>query len=314
MLTYTIHRLAVAVPVIALVALGTFGLIHLMPGDPATTMAGDGATVEQIAEVREELGLDRPFLAQFASWLGGVVAGDFGQSFSYNVPVSHLIDQRVGVTASIVVVGLVIAVLIGVPAGVLSGMRPGGLTDRIVTGLTTLGLAVPSYWLAMLLIVVFAVQLGWFDAAGYTPLSEGVGPWLRSMLLPGLAVASTSAADIARQTRSSVMTVASQDFIRTGHAMGLAPRTITTRHLLRNSGVPIVTVTGLQVERLIGSAVVVEILFAMPGIGQLTLRGVQTQDIPTVQGVVVLIATVVILVNLLVDLSYAFINPRLRRQ
>ncbi|WP_375000758.1 ABC transporter permease [Aeromicrobium sp. CTD01-1L150] len=313
MVTYALHRLALALPVIIIVACGTFALVYLMPGDPATTIAGDGASTADIAAVRTELGLDKSFLAQFGGWLAAAVTGDFGRSFQYNVPVAELIGQRIGVTASIVVVGWLLAVLLGVPVGLLAGMRPGTLVDRALTGIATLGIALPSFWLAMLLISLFALQLGWFDATGYTPLSAGVGPWLKSLLLPGLAVASTSAADIARQTRSSVITVGAQDFVRTNRATGLAPLAVM-RHVLRNSGVPIATVAGLQVERLIGSAVVVEILFAMPGVGELMLRGVQTQDLPVIQGVVVLVAAAVIVVNLLVDVSYVFINPRLRRQ
>lgn len=179
--------------------------------------------------------------------------------------------------------------------------------------MTTLGIAVPAYWLAMLLIAAFALGLGWFDATGYTPLAEGFGPWLQSMLLPGLAVASTSAADIARQTRSSVITVMGQDFVRTVRAMGVPQGAVLFRHVLRNAGVPTLTIAGLQVERLIGAAVVVEILFAMPGIGELTLKGVQTQDVPVIQGAVVLVAAVVIVVNLLVDIAYTLVDPRLRK-
>lgn len=314
MIGYAIRRLLVAVPIIIIVALGTFLLVYLMPGDPAATIAGDGATVEEIERVRHELGLDKSFFAQFADWMGGAASGDLGESFHYGVPVSDLLMQRIGVTLSIVVVGWVMAVLIGVPAGLIAGMRPGSMTDRVITTLTTLGISVPAFWLAMMLISFFAIKLGWFDATGFSPLSEGFGAWLKSMFLPGLAVAATSAADIARQTRSSVVTAVGQDFIRTNRAMGIKPSSVMMRHVLRNAGVPVATVAGLQIERLIGAGVVVELLFAMPGIGELTLVSVQSQDIPSIQGVVVLVAAIVIVVNLLVDLSYAWINPRLRKR
>lgn len=314
MIGYIIRRLLVALPIILIVACITFGLVYLMPGDPAATMAGDGATAEQIAAVRTEMGLDRSFFVQFFDWTGSALTGDLGRSFHYGVPVTDLLGHRLSVTLSILVVGLVFSILIGVPAGLIAGMRPGTKTDRIVTGFTTLGISVPSFWLAMVLISIFAIELRWFNATGYTPITEGFGPWFYSMLLPGLAVASTSAADIARQTRSSVATVVGQDFIRTNRAMGVKGTSIRLRHVLRNAGVPIATVTGLQVERLIGGAVIIELLFAMPGIGELTLTSVQSQDIPSIQGVVILVAAVVIVTNLIVDLSYAWINPKLRKR
>lgn len=314
MIGYAIRRLLVAFPIIVIVALITFGLVYLMPGDPAATMAGDGATAEQIAAVRTEMGLDRPFFIQFFDWGGSALSGDLGRSFHYGVPVTELLSHRIGVTVSIIVVGLFFAILIGIPAGLIAGMRPGSATDRIVTGLTTLGISVPAFWLAMVMISIFAIELGWFNATGYTPISEGFGGWLYSMLLPGLAVAATSAADIARQTRSSVVTVVGQDFIRTNRAMGVKSASITMRHVLRNAGISIATITGLQIERLLGAAVVVELLFAMPGIGDLALTSVQSQDIPAIQGVVILVASIVIVTNLVVDLSYAWINPKLRKR
>lgn len=314
MIGYALRRLAVALPIIVIVACVTFGLVYLMPGDPAAALAGDNATAERIAEVRHEMGFDRPFFVQFGDWMISAAQGDFGKSFHFGVPVTDLLAHRMTVTFSIVIVGWIIAVLIGVPAGLIAGMRPGSITDRIVTGLTTLGISVPSFWLAMVLISIFAISLRWFDATGYAPISDGVGPWLYKLILPGLAVAATSAADIARQTRSSVATVVGQDFIRTNHAMGVKGGSIRLRHVLRNAGIPVATVAGLQIERLIGAAVVVELLFAMPGLGDLTLTAVNTQDIPSIQGVVVLVAAIVIVVNLIVDLSYAWINPKLRKR
>ncbi|GAB3305596.1 ABC transporter permease subunit [Epidermidibacterium keratini] len=314
MIGYALRRLAVAGPLILIVAFGTFGLVYLMPGDAAVSIAGEGASAEEIDQVRSDLGLDRNIFVQFFDWTASALTGDLGHSFYYDESVSTVIGQRIGITLSIVVVGLVMALLVGVPAGIVAGMRPGSKTDRIITALTTIGIAVPAFWLAILLIGLFAIQLNVFNATGYRPITEGFGPWLASLILPAAAVASTSAADIARQTRSSVATVVGQDYIRTARAMGVRNSSITMRHVLRNAGVSIATVAGLQVERLIGAAVVVELLFAMPGLGQMALIGVQTRDIPAIQGVVILIAVIVIVVNLIVDMSYAWINPRLRKR
>ncbi len=314
MLTYTLRRILSTIPLVLIVAAGTFGLVYLIPGDPARSILGDGATVAQIDAVRRELGLDSSLPVQLGRWISSFFLGDLGNSFQYHVPVTQLIGNRMSVTVSIVIVGLIFSLLIGIPAGVVAGLRPGSKTDRAVTFLTTVGLAVPTFWLAMLLVGLFAISLRMFNATGYTPISDGIGPWLHAMILPGLAVALTSAADCARQTRSSVAAVADADYVRTSRAMGLKTRSIVFRHILRNSGVPIITVAGLQVERLIGAAVVIEIVFGMPGIGQLILTSVLSKDVPTIQGVVVLLGTVIILMNLLVDVSYAWINPRLRKR
>lgn len=312
MLRYSVDKLITAVPLLVIVALGTFGLVFLMPGDAAVTIAGEGATADQIAAVRRDLSLDQPLLVQFSQWVQGVVVGDFGMSYSYNASVKYLIMQRIEVTISLVFVGLLIAAVVGVALGVFAGLKAGGVFDRITTTLVTLGLAAPTYWIAILFIIVFALQLGWFSATGYAPLSEGIGPWLLSVVLPASAIAITSIADISRQVRATVSGVLDRDFIRTARAMGVPRGHIIVRHIGRNSGIPAVTIVGLQVERLIGAAVVVEILFAMPGFGTLLLNAVLNQDLPVIQAAVLLVAVVVILTNLLVDLSYGLINPRVR--
>jgi len=215
MLTYTLRRILITIPLVLIVAAGTFGLVYLIPGDPARSILGDGATVAQIDAVRRELGLDSSLPVQLGRWISSFFLGDLGNSFQYHVPVTQLIGNRMSVTVSIVIVGLIFSLLIGIPAGVVAGLRPGSKTDRAVTFLTTVGLAVPTFWLAMLLVGLFAISLRMFNATGYTPISDGIGPWLHAMILPGLAVALTSAADCARQTRSSVAAVADADYVRT---------------------------------------------------------------------------------------------------
>lgn len=311
--SFFLQRVLSLVPVVLLVALVAFGLVHIIPGDPAISIAGESAGVEEIERVREAYGFNDPFLVQFWSWLTNALRGDFGRSFQYDVPVMELVLRRLGTTASIVAVSLVIATVVGTSLGIVSGLNPRSPTDKVVSFTTSLLLAVPSFWAAMLLITLFALTWRMFPATGFTPLTDGFGSWLRSLVLPSVAVALTSIADIARQTRSSVLDVRTKDFVRTAQAMGIPKRIISLKHVLRNAGIPIITIVGLQVERLIAAAVVVEILFAMPGVGELMMNSVYTQDIPVIQGGVLVVAVIVVATNLLVDLSYPLINPKLRR-
>ncbi|TCP45049.1 peptide/nickel transport system permease protein [Tamaricihabitans halophyticus] len=312
MLRYTIDKLLTAFPLLVLVALGTFGLVFLMPGDAAVTIAGEGASAAQIQTVRQDLGLDQPVLVQFWDWFQGVLVGDFGTSYSYNASVSYLITQRIEVTVSLVVVGLLFASVAGTVIGLFAGLNPGGPFDRVTTLLVTLGLAAPTYWIAIVFIIVFSLQLGWFDATGYVSITESPGGWLHSILLPAAAVSVTSIADVSRQVRATASGVKDLDFVRTGRALGIPRSGILVRHIGRNSGVATITIIGLQVERLIGAAVVIEMLFAMPGFGTLLVNAVLNQDLPVIQISVLLIASVVILTNLAVDISYGLINPKIR--
>ena len=311
---YTLKRVLVAIPVLLFVALGTFALVYLMPGDSATAVAGEGADEKRIAEVREQLGLNDSFLDQFGRWVGGISQGDFGTSIVHHRPVLDIIVERVGVTLSIVVVGFILAALIGIPAGIAAGIRAGSPLDRVITALTTAGIAIPAFWLGMLLVIVFAISLGWFRATGYTSLFDDPLRWAQSMVLPGLAVAAASAADVARQTRASVADAIAKDFTRTNIAMGFFRQSVVYRHALRNAGIPIVAVLGVQIERLFSAAVVIEIVFAMPGIGTFLVNSAQSQDLPVIQGIVLMIAVAIITTNLLVDLTYSWINPRIRTQ
>ncbi|MGK2886993.1 MAG: ABC transporter permease [Rhodococcus sp. (in: high G+C Gram-positive bacteria)] len=312
MFRYLIRRLLAVIPLLLIVAVMAFGLIYLVPGDPAVAGAGENATPERVEEVRAELGLDGSFIEQFGSWAADLLQGDLGTSLFSDIPVWDQIEARLPATMSLVVFGLVLAVLVGIPLGLIAGLRQGSWVDRVLTVLATAGIAIPAFWLATLLILFFAVDRHLLPATGYIPFGESPWEWFRHMLLPGLAIGAASAAEVARQTRSGVVSIVGQDYIRTSRAMGLSRRSIAGKHVLKNAGVPIVTVVGLQVGRIIGAGLVVEQMFAIPGLGQLTVAAVQSRDIPTIQGVVLVIASIVLFTNLLVDVSYAFFSPKLR--
>lgn len=294
------------------VAVIAFGLVYLTPGDAAVAVAGESATPERIADVRDQLGLDDPFYEQFGRWVGDAVRGDFGTSLFSDIPVMEQISARLWPSLALVLFGLVVALLVGIPAGVIAGLRRGSLTDRVVTTLTTAGIAMPAFWLATILLIIFAVDRQLLPATGYVEFGEDPVEWFRHLLLPGIAIGAASAAEVARQTRSGVIDVASLDFVRTSRAMGLRRQSIVFRHILKNAGVPIVTIVGLQVGRILGAGVVVEQMFAIPGLGQLTVQAVQSRDIPQIQAIVVVVGVIVLVSNLLVDASYAYFNPKLR--
>jgi peptide/nickel transport system permease protein len=311
-LAYIGRRLLAVVPLVFIVAVIAFGLVYLTPGDAAVAVAGESATPERVAEIRDQLGVDDPFHEQFGRWMADAVRGDFGTSLFNDIPVMEQITARLWPSLALVLFGLVIALVVGIPAGVIAGLRRGSLTDRVVTTLTTGGIAMPAFWLATILLIIFAVDRQLLPATGYVEFSEDPVEWFRHLLLPGIAIAAASAAEVARQTRSGVIDVASLDFVRTSRAMGLRRQSIVFRHILKNAGVPIITVVGLQVGRILGAGVVVEQMFAIPGLGQLTVQAVQSRDIPLIQAVVVVIGVIVLVSNLLVDASYAYFNPKLR--
>lgn len=312
MLTYAAKRLIGLLPMLALISLGAFVLTYLTPGDAAIVIAGETATPARLAEIRSQLGLDRPVLEQFFRWLYGAVRGDFGRSLVIDRDVSDLIWARLGATVSLVLAGMVIAALVGIPAGLIAGRRPGTLLDRTVTFVATLGIAVPSFWLATILIGTLAVEHDLFPAIGYTSFFDDPIGWAHRMVLPAVAIGAASAAEVARQTRSAVLEVVHLDYIRTSRSLGVSERRIMWRHVLKNASIPIVTVLGLQVGRLLASGVVIELMFGIPGLGSLAVNSVGTRDIPTIQGIVVVVAVFVLLANLAVDLSYAVLNPKVR--
>jgi len=312
MITYILRRLGATLIVMAVVALVVFSLLFLTPGDPAAVIAGDIATDDDIRQIRAKLGLDRPFLVQFGGWIWRLLHGDLGTSIFTNLPVTTLIGQRVQPTLSLTLCTLVVAVSIAVPLGVVAAAKAGSWADRLVMGFSVLGFSVPVFVLAYLLIMLFAVQLHWLPVQGYQPLSDGLWPWLSHLILPSIALGTVYMALIARITRAAMLDVLAQDYIRTANAKGLAPRTVLSRHALKNAGVPIVTVVGIGVALLISGAIVTETVFAIPGIGRLTVDAILRRDYPIIQGVILLFSAVYVLINLLVDLSYRLFDPRIR--
>jgi peptide/nickel transport system permease protein len=312
MIAYILRRLGATFIVMAVVALFVFSLLFLTPGDPAAVIAGDIATDDDIKQIRAKLGLDRPFLLQFGGWVWRLLHGDLGTSIFTNLPVTTLIGQRVQPTVSLTLCTLIVAVLIAVPLGVLAAARAGSWVDRFVMGFSVLGFSVPVFVLAYVLIIVFSVQLEWLPVQGYRPIGEGFWPWLSHLILPSIALGTVYMALIARITRAAMLDVLSQDYIRTANAKGLAPRAVLIRHALKNAGVPIITVIGIGIALLISGAIVTETVFAIPGIGRLTVDAILRRDYPIIQGVILLFSGVYVLINLLVDLSYRLFDPRIQ--
>ncbi len=304
------RRLLMVVPLMFVVVLVSFSLMLLIPGDPAHRIAGEAATAAQVEAVRRELGLDRPVVAQFASYLQGLFTGDLGTSYRFKTPVLEMILSRLPVTASMIAVAMVFALLIGVPAGVWAGRRSGAWQDRAVTTASTLGLATPNFVLGLVLVLILGVWLGVLPATGYTPISEGFWPWLRHMLMPGFALGAVAAAEIARQLRAAMADAMRQDYVRTAVAKGLLPRAVVWRHALKNALMPVVTVVGMQVGYLLGGTAVVETVFGVKGLGDFAVQAVMAGDIPAIQGMVVFAVGIVVLLSLVVDLTYGYLNPR----
>jgi len=300
------------VPVLLVVAVLVFALLRLAPGDPAAIMAGDAATAEQIASISAGLGLDRPIVVQFGIWLGKVVSGDLGESFYFRIKVATLIGQRLEPTFALAALTMLLAVLVSVPLGVLAAWRHGGWLDRALMGFSVLGFSIPVFVLAYLLIWLFSLELGWLPVQGYARIAEGVGPFLRHLVLPATTLSVIYIALIARVTRASVLEALGEDYIRTARAKGLPELRVLVRHALANAAVPIATVIGIGVAILIGGVVVTESVYAIPGLGRLTVDAVLARDFPTIQGVILFFSVVYVLVNLLIDLSYVLLDPRIR--
>jgi len=312
LLRYTLKRLLATIPVMGVVALFVFSLLYISPGDPAAVIAGDIATEADIARIRAQLGLDQPYFTRFGTWLLALAHGDLGTSIFTNLPVSRLIGQRIEPTAALTLCTLIVAVGLAVPLGVLAAARAGGWIDRVVMGISVLGFSVPVFVIAYGLILLFSIELDWLPVQGYASISEGFVPFIRHMILPSIALGLVYMALIARITRASMLDVLAQDYVRTANAKGLAPRAVLTRHALKNAAVPIVTIIGIGVALLIGGVVVTETVFAIPGIGRLTVDAILRRDYPIIQGVTLLFSALYVIVNLLVDLSYSLFDPRIR--
>ena len=312
MTDYILRRLLATIPVMGVVAVFVFFLLRLAPGDPAAIIAGDDATVAQIAAIRGKLGLDRPVLEQFRLWVFGMLQGDFGTSIFSNLPVTRLIAQRVEPTLVLALSTLAVAVVLAIPLGVLAAAQARRLTNRLVMLFAVMGFAMPVFLIGYVLIYIFAVRLNWLPVQGYAPMSQGLGPWALHLILPSLALGITYMALIARITRASMLDVLSQDYIRTANSKGLTTSRVLLLHALKNAAVPIVTVVGIGVALLISGVVITETVFNIPGLGRLTVDAVLKRDYPIVQGLIIVFAGVKVLVNLVVDISYAFLDPRIR--
>jgi peptide/nickel transport system permease protein len=308
---YVLRRLIATLPVMAVVAVVVFLLIHLSPGDPAALIAGDLATTDDIERLRTALGLDQPLWRQFVLWLGRILSGDLGTSIFTQVPVTQLLAQRLEPTLSIAVVTMVLAVLVSVPLGTIAAHRAGRWLDRAVMLFAVLAFSVPVFLVGYVLMYTFAIRLDWLPVQGYSRFADGIGPWLRSLALPCINLALLYMALLTRMTRATVLEALQEDYIRTARAKGLGVPAVLG-HALRNAAVPIATTVGVGIALLIGGVVVTETVFAIPGVGRLVIDSVQRHDYPVIQSVLLLSAGVYVLVNLLIDLSYRFFDPRIR--
>ena len=289
-----------------------FLLLRLTPGDPAAIMAGDAASAEQIEQIRAGLGLDRPIVVQFGLWIRKILSGDLGQSFYFRIDVSTLIGQRVEPTFALATLTILLAVVVSIPMGVLAAWRFGGWFDRALMGFSVLGFSVPVFVLAYLLIWLVSLKLGWLPVQGYSRLSEGFSPFLEHLILPAITLSVIYIALIARVTRASVLEALGEYYIRTARAKGLPEIRVLVRHALANAAVPIATVIGIGISILIGGVVVTESVYAIPGLGRLTVDAVLARDFPTIQGVILFFSFIYVAINLLIDLCYVFLDPRIR--
>lgn len=312
MFNYVLRRLGATIVVMAVVAFFVFSLLYLTPGDPAAVIAGDIATDEDIRRIRLSLGLDDPFLVRFGNWVWALFHGDLGTSIFTNLPVSTLIMQRVEPTLSLTFCTLIVSLLLSVPLGTIAAARAGSFVDKAVMGVSVIGFSLPVFVLAFMLILLFSVTLEWLPVQGYRPISEGLWEWIRHLILPSIALGTVYAALIARITRASVLDVLAQDYIRTASAKGLAESQVLWGHALKNAAVPIVTIVGIGIGLLISGAVVTETVFAIPGVGRLTVDAILRRDYPIIQGVILLFSAIYVVINLLIDLSYMIFDPRIR--
>jgi peptide/nickel transport system permease protein len=311
-LRFLARRLLYSLVVLFGVLVVVFTLVHLVPGDPVRIALGTRYTPEAYQALRSASGLDRPIVEQFFHYLSSALTGDLGVSFRNGDPVTVTLLDRLPATVSLAVVAIVIALLISVPAGIWAALHEGRLSDTIVRIASQFGVSIPDFWMGILLIGLFATTLGWLPTSGYAPLLEDPAGWLRHVILPGFTVGIVAAAIMTRYIRSAVLEVASMGYVRTAQSKGLPPRVVTFRHILRNALIPVLTITGIQLATILGGVIVVEVVFAWPGLGRLVYTAVAARDYPLIQGAVLLIATLFLLINLIVDGLYAVVDPRIR--
>ncbi|MBV8963089.1 MAG: ABC transporter permease [Hyphomicrobiales bacterium] len=313
MIRFVLGRLMVAIPTLLLVSMLVFGLQKLLPGDPAVALAGEERNPEVIAYLRQKYRFDQPIPVQYASWLSAFVAGDFGTSVRTRLPIREMVAEKLPVTLELASLSMLIALVLGIPAGVLAALRRGSAFDHAVSVLGLAGLSIPSFWLGIMLILLFSVKLGWLPSGGYVGFFADPTGNLRAMLMPSLVLGTAAAAIIMRHTRSSMLTVLGQDFIRTARAKGLKERIVILRHGLRNALIPVVTLGTLQFGQLLSGAVLTEQVFGIPGFGKMIVDGVFGRDYAVVQAVVMCAAAFFLLMSLTADLAYAALSPRIRR-
>ncbi len=312
MWSYLIKRILAVIPVLLVVMVIVFLMLRLTPGDPAANIAGDAATTEDIAKLRVELGLEEPLLIQFGIYAKNLLRGDFGESFYYKRPVINMIADGVEPTLSLALFTIVIASLVAVPLGTIAAYKQGSLVDRLVMGFSVVGFSVPVFVIGYLLIYFLSVKLEWFPVQGYQHISQGIGGWAYRLILPSTALSVIFIALIARMSRTSVLEVLNEDYVRTARAKGLPESKVLIKHALRNAAVPIVTVIGIAIGILISGVVVTESVFVIPGLGLLTLDAIQGRDYPTVQALIILFSVIYVGINLIIDLLYTLLDPRIR--
>ena len=309
---YILKRLAIGLATLLVSSAVVFSVLEILPGDPARLMLGMNATEDAVAALREQMGLNQPILGRYFDWLGGLLTFDLGRSYTYSVPVAELIGERVVVSLPLALISLFLSTVIAIPVGVFAAARHGRPADTIAMGATQFGVAVPNFWFALILVYIFAVWLRWVPAGGFPGWSAGIWPALKARILPAIALALPQAAILARVTRSALLEVLGEDYIRTARAKGLTGHAVLWKHALRNALIPVVTIMGLQFAFLLAGTVIIENVFYLPGLGRLIFQAINQRDLIVVEGVVMLLVATVIVVNLLVDLSYAIVDPRLR--
>jgi peptide/nickel transport system permease protein len=309
---YVLRRVAAFVATLFVVSLLVFVVIRVLPGDPALLIMGTQGSPEATARLRQAMGLDQPLFFQYVDWLGRALRGDLGVSIQYDIPVGRLIVSRFPVTLPLALLAALFMTLTALPFGLYAATRRGRAADSLTMIVSQLGIAVPSFWSGLLLILLFSVRLGWAPSGGFEGWSEGLGPALQSLVLPALALGFFQAAVLIRATRSAVLDVLGEDYVRTARAKGLSERAVVGKHTFRNAMIPVLTVTGVQLGQLIAGSIVLESVFALPGLGRLALGAIAARDLPVVQGVTLFIASAIIAINFAVDLAYVFLDPRIR--
>ncbi|WP_028795309.1 ABC transporter permease [Thalassobaculum salexigens] len=312
MFGFIIQRLLATIPVLGMVAVFVFLMLRLTPGDPAAVLAGDNGSPEQVAEIRESLGLNEPLVVQLGIWIGNILQGDFGQSYFFKKDVAELILLRVEPTLALATTTLIFTIMVAVPIGVIAAYKHGTWIDRAVMAFSVAGFSIPVFVLGYILIYLFAMQIDLFPVQGYKSIADGFWPFLHRLILPSITLSVIYIALIARITRASVLEVLGEDYIRTAYAKGLTPNAVLLKHALRNAAVPIVTVIGIGIALLIGGVVVTESVYNIPGLGRLTVDAVLGRDYPTIQAIIMVFSFVYVMINLLVDLTYSLLDPRIR--